>query len=205
MSPKKCSRLGPLLESTKLCKFHAEGKCKRGEACTFAHSSEQILDPPDLSKTRLCVAFKRSGFCARGADCNFAHGKDDRQLRVGVRVLSANRGPSEPPQIFGAAGMDSRAQEQAVIAQIPEIARVVEQGDGWFVDEGSARATSERSSSADGSRRSDRRRSSQASSTQETYGFVVKNTFIEFADEEPGPRSRSSSLPAHLGRGWRNH
>eukprot|EP00931_Biecheleriopsis_adriatica_P072457 TRINITY_DN4674_c0_g1_i3.p2 TRINITY_DN4674_c0_g1~~TRINITY_DN4674_c0_g1_i3.p2 ORF type:complete len:105 (+),score=15.21 TRINITY_DN4674_c0_g1_i3:93-407(+) len=77
-----------LFKATKLCRFHAEGKCKLGEACTFAHSTEQIQDKPDLSKTRLCAAFKRSGSCTQGEACKFAHGSDDQRLWLGGKDLS---------------------------------------------------------------------------------------------------------------------
>eukprot|EP00931_Biecheleriopsis_adriatica_P016199 TRINITY_DN12012_c0_g2_i1.p1 TRINITY_DN12012_c0_g2~~TRINITY_DN12012_c0_g2_i1.p1 ORF type:complete len:228 (-),score=18.98 TRINITY_DN12012_c0_g2_i1:5-688(-) len=204
-SCKRSSRFVPSLESTKLCKFHAEGKCKRGESCTFAHSSEQIRDQPDFSKTRLCAAFKRVGRCTRGTDCKFAHGNDDRSLRFGGQALAANYNPAaasitSEPQTFGALSVDSSIHEQAIRPQIPErrTCGVIEQDDTCFVRKDSAHASSARSSSSTSNRCFEH---GGVSRTQETSNtFPVKNTFIEFADEPRSSPRRSSSLPAHFER-----
>eukprot|EP00931_Biecheleriopsis_adriatica_P099806 TRINITY_DN7455_c0_g2_i3.p1 TRINITY_DN7455_c0_g2~~TRINITY_DN7455_c0_g2_i3.p1 ORF type:complete len:207 (+),score=26.53 TRINITY_DN7455_c0_g2_i3:50-670(+) len=203
MSGKKCSRLMPLLESTKLCKFHAEGRCRRGEACTFAHSTEQIRDQPNFCKTRLCLAFKRSGRCSQGAECKFAHGNGDRRLRLLGQGLSAERNPatgSSTSEVHspGESQMDSSAHEQAAGPEIPDsdIRRVAEQDDNTFAHEVSAYATSARNPFADGNGRFDYGEVLPASSAQEAWGFAVRNTFIEFADDCPLTTRRSSSLPA---------
>eukprot|EP00931_Biecheleriopsis_adriatica_P099807 TRINITY_DN7455_c0_g3_i1.p1 TRINITY_DN7455_c0_g3~~TRINITY_DN7455_c0_g3_i1.p1 ORF type:complete len:214 (+),score=25.89 TRINITY_DN7455_c0_g3_i1:50-691(+) len=207
MSGKKCSRLMPLLESTKLCKFHAEGRCRRGEACTFAHSTEQIRDQPNFAKTRLCAEFKRSGHCTQGSECKFAHGNGDRRVRLRGQVLSASNNSAtanitSEVQVSGASQMDSSAHELAVGPEIPEIntSRVIEQDDSGFMHEGSAHAASARQPFASRNGRFDRGEALHVSSVEGAYGYPVRNTFIEFADEYPFTPRRSSSLPAHLGR-----
>eukprot|EP00931_Biecheleriopsis_adriatica_P099805 TRINITY_DN7455_c0_g2_i2.p1 TRINITY_DN7455_c0_g2~~TRINITY_DN7455_c0_g2_i2.p1 ORF type:complete len:214 (+),score=31.77 TRINITY_DN7455_c0_g2_i2:118-759(+) len=208
MPSKKCSRLMPLLESTKLCKFHAAGKCNRGETCTYAHSTEQVREQPNFCKTRLCAVFKRSGRCTQGAECKFAHGNGDRLVRLRGQSLSAERNPAtgsitSEAQTSGASQLNSSAHEQAARPEILEISarRVVEQDDSRFVHEGSSYATSGRHPFADGNGHFDHGEVSRVSSAQEIWGFVVKNTFIEFADERPITTRRSSSLPAKLGIG----
>lgn len=60
---------------TKMCiAFLRRGECKAGTSCRFAHSSDDLRPPPDLTKTRLCHRFIR-GQC-RGS-CRFAHGLEE--------------------------------------------------------------------------------------------------------------------------------
>merc|ERR1719359_2040914 len=52
--------------------YHLRGSCQYGEGCAFAHTSEEIENAPDLSKTCLCKAFV-AGKC-EDPNCGFAHG-----------------------------------------------------------------------------------------------------------------------------------
>eukprot|EP00928_Gymnodinium_smaydae_P007821 TRINITY_DN1279_c0_g3_i1.p1 TRINITY_DN1279_c0_g3~~TRINITY_DN1279_c0_g3_i1.p1 ORF type:complete len:286 (+),score=55.32 TRINITY_DN1279_c0_g3_i1:70-927(+) len=65
------------LHRTKLCMFHAAGRCTRGSACTFAHQSTELRAQLDLSKTALCAFFASHGTCKNGSKCRFAHGIDE--------------------------------------------------------------------------------------------------------------------------------
>lgn len=64
---------------TKICAHNLRGRCCRGARCSFAHSIDELREPPDLYKTRLCVNYKTNGVCIKGAECRFAHG--EAQLR----------------------------------------------------------------------------------------------------------------------------
>eukprot|EP00931_Biecheleriopsis_adriatica_P094519 TRINITY_DN6815_c0_g1_i1.p1 TRINITY_DN6815_c0_g1~~TRINITY_DN6815_c0_g1_i1.p1 ORF type:complete len:189 (-),score=40.27 TRINITY_DN6815_c0_g1_i1:94-660(-) len=68
-----------LFKKTAMCKFHAEGKCLRGESCSFAHGLEDVRAAPDLRCTRMCRAFKKLGVCT-DPSCRFAHSK--KELRA---------------------------------------------------------------------------------------------------------------------------
>eukprot|EP00428_Durinskia_dybowskii_P019808 CAMPEP_0170229306 /NCGR_PEP_ID=MMETSP0116_2-20130129/14376_1 /TAXON_ID=400756 /ORGANISM="Durinskia baltica, Strain CSIRO CS-38" /LENGTH=73 /DNA_ID=CAMNT_0010480055 /DNA_START=64 /DNA_END=282 /DNA_ORIENTATION=+ len=48
-------------EKTRLCKFFQSGKCLRGPACTFAHSSEELETLPNFRKSKLCADFAKFG------------------------------------------------------------------------------------------------------------------------------------------------
>lgn len=63
---------------TKMCSLNNLNICKKGEACPFAHSEDELRDKPNLYKTKLCTAFL-TGECQKGEDCPFAHGES--QLR----------------------------------------------------------------------------------------------------------------------------
>jgi len=69
---------GHLLK-TKLCVFHAKGRCRRGTACGFAHSHAELKAPPDFCKTKPCYDFHR-GQCGL-ANCKFAHGIEELRIR----------------------------------------------------------------------------------------------------------------------------
>mmetsp|Transcript_86815 Transcript_86815/g.156365 ORF Transcript_86815/g.156365 Transcript_86815/m.156365 type:complete len:337 (-) Transcript_86815:98-1108(-) len=58
---------------TRYCKFFREGKCMRGDRCTFAHGNDDIRPEPNLFRTSLCFDFIRSGVCRVGINCKFAH------------------------------------------------------------------------------------------------------------------------------------
>lgn len=62
-----------LLSKTRLCDFYAQGRCTRGDACTFAHGIGEITARPDFSCTQVCRSFKTTGRCAMGDACQFAH------------------------------------------------------------------------------------------------------------------------------------
>jgi len=57
---------------TSLCIKAMEGKCRRGQACQFAHSQEDIRQRPNLDKTKLCV--KKD---CTDAGCKFAHSREE--------------------------------------------------------------------------------------------------------------------------------
>ena len=66
---------------TKLCtRFFSNGVCRDG--CSFAHSSRDLRDAPNLRKTSLCKAWKR-GQCY-DEDCHYAHGVAERRVTSGV-------------------------------------------------------------------------------------------------------------------------
>jgi len=61
-----------LFRKTQVCFFFQQGKCRYGNNCAFAHGSVETL--PDLTKTSLCISFKK-GRCALSSEhCRFAHG-----------------------------------------------------------------------------------------------------------------------------------
>lgn len=62
---------------TRLCKFHLQGVCSRGEACVFAHGLEELQPQPDFFRTRICARLQRTGRCEEGLDCRFAHSKEE--------------------------------------------------------------------------------------------------------------------------------
>jgi len=62
-----------IFDKTRLCKFHAKGKCKRGQACTFAHGDREVQPQPEFYHTQLCADFLRSGGCKSGSACSYAH------------------------------------------------------------------------------------------------------------------------------------
>jgi len=63
---------------TKLCPLNLLSICIKGPNCTFAHSEEELREPPNLIKTKLCGPYMK-GYCKFGDRCCFAHG--DRELR----------------------------------------------------------------------------------------------------------------------------
>eukprot|EP00928_Gymnodinium_smaydae_P065348 TRINITY_DN4850_c0_g1_i2.p1 TRINITY_DN4850_c0_g1~~TRINITY_DN4850_c0_g1_i2.p1 ORF type:complete len:229 (-),score=27.82 TRINITY_DN4850_c0_g1_i2:253-939(-) len=74
---------------TKMCTFHAAGKCTRGSSCTFAHQAEELRPQLDLSKTRPCKFFARGSTCRKGQACPFAHGSDELRGTTQLGTSSA--------------------------------------------------------------------------------------------------------------------
>jgi len=69
------------LNKTKMCIQFSRGACNEAQ-CRFAHSAEELRQPPDLAKTAMCRAFA-CGAC-HDTNCNFAHGEEE--LRVSPSV-----------------------------------------------------------------------------------------------------------------------
>lgn len=67
-------------QKTVLCKFHAEGRCKMGALCRFAHTWVELREAPDLTKTSLCRLYMKGGCKKTSEECPFAHGM--RELRM---------------------------------------------------------------------------------------------------------------------------
>mmetsp|Transcript_5358 Transcript_5358/g.12590 ORF Transcript_5358/g.12590 Transcript_5358/m.12590 type:complete len:169 (+) Transcript_5358:102-608(+) len=63
-------------KQTRLCSFNLVGACKRGAACNFAHTEQDLKEMPDFSKTRICKNFM-AGKCELGSACSFAHGQQE--------------------------------------------------------------------------------------------------------------------------------
>jgi len=61
---------------TKLCKFHAVGKCTKGMQCPFAHEGMELRKLPDLRCTKICKALIHTGQCTR-KPCMYAHSKQE--------------------------------------------------------------------------------------------------------------------------------
>ncbi|KAF4671107.1 hypothetical protein FOL47_001697 [Perkinsus chesapeaki] len=60
---------------TKLCKYHVEGYCNRGDNCTHAHSVSELESQPNLSRARMCRILLQKGHCD-DVDCAYAHDLD---------------------------------------------------------------------------------------------------------------------------------
>jgi hypothetical protein len=71
------SALEVRLQKTKLCMYHLRSVCKHGSACRFAHGDTELVDQPDLSKTRMCPDLL-AGQC-NNPNCQHAHRLDEIQ------------------------------------------------------------------------------------------------------------------------------
>mmetsp|Transcript_11414 Transcript_11414/g.30793 ORF Transcript_11414/g.30793 Transcript_11414/m.30793 type:complete len:521 (+) Transcript_11414:44-1606(+) len=57
---------------TKMCTFFLVGRCRKRGSCNFAHSEQELSDPPNLRCTKMCPAVLAGEVCASD-DCSFAH------------------------------------------------------------------------------------------------------------------------------------
>lgn len=72
---------------TKMCKFFPQGACIKGESCSFAHVQSELACPPDLYRTRMCMAYIKIGRCKDGDHCKYAHQR--AELRDGTSAIRA--------------------------------------------------------------------------------------------------------------------
>lgn len=73
---------------TKMCKFFCMQKCTRGDACTFAHTFNELKPRPDFRRTRFCLALIDNGHCDN-ENCTYAHSKEElRSIGGGMRQPS---------------------------------------------------------------------------------------------------------------------
>ena len=85
-SPLPPQNVKPSVYKSRLCVFHAAGRCSHGTACSFAHSAYELNDP----KTVICPKMDQFGFCDdqlfQGVSaCPFAH--DPVQLKQLPKVV----------------------------------------------------------------------------------------------------------------------
>lgn len=65
------------IQKTRLCAYLTKsGICKKTN-CLFAHSSAELRERPDLTRTKLCLSFSATGVCQEGESCRFAHGSHE--------------------------------------------------------------------------------------------------------------------------------
>lgn len=98
------------LNKTKMCKFYAQGLCRKGTACDFAHDQGALRQQPDLFRTRLCLSFSRSGFCKAGDSCKYAHGVE--QLRANT---DGNSSPNLEASLAGGANKQKSSRTDALL------------------------------------------------------------------------------------------
>eukprot|EP00915_Cephaloidophora_sp_WS-2016_P004977 GHVH01006642.1.p1 GENE.GHVH01006642.1~~GHVH01006642.1.p1 ORF type:complete len:473 (+),score=45.72 GHVH01006642.1:577-1995(+) len=79
---------------TKMCSFFKEGKCNKGDQCSFAHNMNQLKDRPDFKKTRLCVAFNQNKCMKPYDECPFAHGEEDLKRFARHNTMSRTAYPN---------------------------------------------------------------------------------------------------------------
>mmetsp|Transcript_21549 Transcript_21549/g.67282 ORF Transcript_21549/g.67282 Transcript_21549/m.67282 type:complete len:364 (+) Transcript_21549:3-1094(+) len=104
----KVARLGvlkprhPALMKTQVCRyFGSRGhRCRRGDACPYAHGDADLRQAPDLTKTALCLAFM-GGACPYSAEeCKFAHGVADKRslkaVAAAARIGNDRRRAGQP-------------------------------------------------------------------------------------------------------------
>lgn len=84
--------IAPFFKRT-LCKFYVEGRCERGDECTWSHNEESQVFPRPLlalranqavptEKRTLCKFFMQ-GRCEMGDSCTWAHGEEDIGAPIG--------------------------------------------------------------------------------------------------------------------------
>uniref|UniRef100_A0A7S0AKE1 C3H1-type domain-containing protein n=1 Tax=Pyrodinium bahamense TaxID=73915 RepID=A0A7S0AKE1_9DINO len=82
---------------TKLCRYYTAGQCRSGEACSFAHSPDELRPKPDLSCTKPCPSWALNLPCTV-PDCKYAHSWNQLRPVVGLPdEFSSAAVPALPP------------------------------------------------------------------------------------------------------------
>jgi len=108
-----------IFDKTRLCKFYVKGKCKRGQACTFAHGDVEVQPQPDFFRTQLCAGFVRSGMCELGSGCKYAHSA--QELR---RAKTHKAGKSQSQCAKKVAAADTTTTQVSFEVQRLEVVRL---------------------------------------------------------------------------------
>ncbi|OII77285.1 zinc CCCH type domain-containing protein [Cryptosporidium andersoni] len=74
-----CEMVKRQLYKTKMCPFLPEGKCSKGDFCSFAHSQEQLRPLPNLKFTKLCEPISLGKKCT-DINCAYAHNREDLRI-----------------------------------------------------------------------------------------------------------------------------
>lgn len=76
--------LGSVCHKTRLCVFHVQGHCSRGNTCVYAHGEHELRPMPDLTRTKMCPHVSKDGRCNMGMICPYAHSEEE------LRPVAAN-------------------------------------------------------------------------------------------------------------------
>eukprot|EP00929_Paragymnodinium_shiwhaense_P098367 TRINITY_DN59849_c0_g1_i1.p1 TRINITY_DN59849_c0_g1~~TRINITY_DN59849_c0_g1_i1.p1 ORF type:complete len:263 (+),score=58.37 TRINITY_DN59849_c0_g1_i1:102-890(+) len=71
-SQERQSRRQPTNHQTKLCWFFPRGRCEQGEACTFAHTCDEVRTKVRAVSKVVCKHWSQ-GHCRLGENCRFSH------------------------------------------------------------------------------------------------------------------------------------
>lgn len=108
-------------------RFAANGDCRRGEACPFAHGSSELVPLPNFYRTRLCAEYRLSGSCHRGDRCTYAHGQHELcGMTRGGHPAAAGGGAGGSAPAMGGSRFGVAPQEMAmrcVGAREPHVSR----------------------------------------------------------------------------------
>jgi hypothetical protein len=57
-----------------VCRYFLKNECRKGDACEFRHSEDQIKTK---YKTKLCKNFTEKNYCKYKEQCSYAHGEKE--------------------------------------------------------------------------------------------------------------------------------
>mmetsp|Transcript_50734 Transcript_50734/g.110094 ORF Transcript_50734/g.110094 Transcript_50734/m.110094 type:complete len:203 (+) Transcript_50734:77-685(+) len=172
-------RWGSKFAKTKFCKFFMEGRCNRGEGCSYAHCGENLKPVPDLFRTKQCRDF-RDGSCPRGDSCNFAHGI--QEIRLPATIVTR----SEKETFAGMWSRQTTLDSDVESEQLDKDSEFVEAEDPAWLD---CRLSSERR----------RFRSKEGLAEAEENVLTVRRTFLEVVSRKPFTTRRASSEGSRIG------
>eukprot|EP01055_Gregarina_sp_Pseudo9_P001685 Gregarina_sp_Pseudo_9__1684@NODE_2138_length_1132_cov_49_774931_g1972_i0_p2_GENE_NODE_2138_length_1132_cov_49_774931_g1972_i0NODE_2138_length_1132_cov_49_774931_g1972_i0_p2_ORF_typecomplete_len298_score85_40zfCCCH_3/PF15663_5/2_9e09zfCCCH/PF00642_24/6_6e06zfCCCH/PF00642_24/0_025zf_CCCH_4/PF18345_1/5_6e09zf_CCCH_4/PF18345_1/1_8e02zf_CCCH_4/PF18345_1/2_7e03zfCCCH_4/PF18044_1/1_3e06zfCCCH_4/PF18044_1/5_8e02Torus/PF16131_5/0_013Torus/PF16131_5/0_23zfCCCH_2/PF14608_6/0_0003zfCCCH_2/PF14608_6/1_2e03Vp len=73
---------------TRQCRFWLDGRCTRGDDCTFAHCGTELREKPNLIKTKICSKWKLGNCAKQQHECSYAHGLEDLRVLPTAGVAS---------------------------------------------------------------------------------------------------------------------
>jgi hypothetical protein len=84
-----------MLPSKRPCKFFSEGRCNRGDACSFSHEARPGITTAGatspsavpVTSSRLCTFFLQ-GRCTHGALCHFHHPQAGTTAQLAARAAT---------------------------------------------------------------------------------------------------------------------
>lgn len=106
-----------LFFKTRVCKFYAAGRCKRGKNCTFAHGDTKVQPLPDFYKTRLCATLLRTGQCLNGDQCGYAHSKAD--IRDSAKPVAEAAKVAQVRATKAVRGINDRVEQNPGLQNLP--------------------------------------------------------------------------------------
>lgn len=71
MDPTRILKRGQF-SKTAMCKYFMQGRCQKGDECSFAHGTLELQVRPNLDKTSMCRVQLNGGKCTDPV-CTFAH------------------------------------------------------------------------------------------------------------------------------------
>lgn len=108
-----------MFAKTEMCRYFEQGMCRRGEACSFAHGTDELQVRPNFTNTTMCIFWAKNR-CNKGDACEFAHGKEELRDAPDTTVPMTSRAKRPSDDGVPVARSDPQSKSSVTLPEAPQ-------------------------------------------------------------------------------------